>query len=85
VAYQQLVGKHNAEIEGRGFYGNADQISYDGAKGLYMLRAHGKQEATISRDSERGPRDSVTSRRLEFIPSTNFLSADRVTGASGGQ
>lgn len=85
TAYQQLVGKRNAEIEGRGFYANADEISYDGAKGLYMLRAYGNQNAMVARDSERGPRGNAAGRRIEFIPSTNFLSVDRVTGASGGQ
>ena len=83
--YQQLVGKTNAEIEGNGFYGNADEISFDGSKGLYMLRAYGNQNAMVARDSERGPRGNATGRRIEFIPSTKFLSVDRVTGASGGQ
>ncbi len=85
AAYQQLVGKGNAEIEGRGYYANADEISYDGAKGLYMLRANGNQNATITRDSEGGPRGNASGRRIEFIPSTKFLSVDRVAGVSGGQ
>ncbi|MBC8112864.1 MAG: hypothetical protein H7062_00650, partial [Candidatus Saccharimonas sp.] len=83
--YLQLVGHGNAEIEGRGFYGNADEISFDGSKGLYMLRAYGNQNAMVARDSVRGPRGNATGRRIEFIKSTNFLSVDRVTGASGGQ
>jgi hypothetical protein len=85
TAYQTLFGKGNAEIEGRGFYANADAISYDGAKGLYMLRANGNQNAMITRDAEGGPRGSASGRRIEFIPATKFLSVDRVTDASGGQ
>ena len=84
-AYQQLVGHTNAQIEGRGFYAIADEISFDGSKGLYMLRAHGNQNAMVSRDSERGPRGNATGRRIEFIPSRNVVLVDRASGASGGQ
>ena len=84
-AYQELVGKGNAQIEGLGFYGIADDISYDGSKGLYMLRANGNQNAMVSRDSERGPRGNATGRRIEFIPSRSVVFVDRATGASGGQ
>ena len=84
-AYQQLVGHGNAQIEGRGFYAIADEISFDGSKGMYMLRAHGNQNAMVSRDSERGPRGNATGRRIEFIPSRNVVLVDRASGASGGQ
>ena len=66
-------------------YGIADDISYDGSKGLYMLRANGNQNAMVSRDSERGPRGNATGRRIEFIPSRSVVFVDRATGASGGQ
>lgn len=84
VAYQQLVGHGNAQIEGRGFYATADEISFDGSKGLYMLRAHGKESATVARDSERGPPTETSARRIDFTPSRNALIVHGASGASGG-
>ena len=81
--YQQLVGKVNARIEGRGFYANASEISYDGAKGLYMLRSYGNQTATIAQEDKNGRRHEASGRRIEFIPATKTVKVDRATGASG--
>ncbi|MBS0203445.1 MAG: hypothetical protein JSS49_11135 [Planctomycetes bacterium] len=81
--YQQLVGKGNAQIEGKGFYANADEISFDGSKGLYMLRAHGNQSAMIAQD-DHGKRREASGRRIEFIPATQKVKVDQATGASGG-
>ena len=81
MAYQQLVGHGNARIEGRGFYATADEISFDGAKGLYTLRSHGRENATVARDSQRGPPIETSARRIDFTPSRNALI---VHGASGG-
>jgi hypothetical protein len=83
-AYQQLVGRGNARIEGRGFYASADEISFDGSKDLYMLRALGNQNAMIAQDSKQGQRREASGRRIEFIRSRNILYVDRATGASGG-
>lgn len=82
VDYQEMVGRGNAEIEGRGFYANADEICYDGSKGSYMLRAHGNQSATIARDAERGTRQETSGRRIEFIKSTNTVKVDWANGGS---
>jgi hypothetical protein len=82
-AYQQLVGWGNAQIEGRGFYANADEISFDGAKGLYMLRAHGNQSAMIAQDADVGGRREASGRRIEFIPATKSVRVDWATGAVG--
>ena len=81
--YQQLVGWGNAQIEGRGFYANADEISFDGSKDLYMLRAHGNQSAMIAQDTENGRRNEASGRRIEFIPKTQTVKVDWATGASG--
>lgn len=80
--YQQLVGKGNTRIEGFGFYANASEISYDGAKGLYMLRSHGNQSAMIAQDNN-GRRHEASGRRIEFIPATKTVKVDWATGASG--
>jgi hypothetical protein len=81
--YQQLVGWGNARIEGRGFYANADEISFDGSKGLYMLRAHGNQSAMIAQDTDQGTRREASGRRIEFIPSTRTVKVDWANGATG--
>ena len=81
--YQQLAGWGNARIEGRGFYANADEISFDGSKGLYMLRAHGNQSATIAQDTDQGTRREASGRRIEFIPSTRTVKVDWANGATG--
>ncbi len=82
--YQQLVGWGNARIEGRGFYANADSISFDGSKGMYMLRAHGNQSAMIAQDTDQGRREA-TGRRIEFIPATKTVKVDWANGATGSQ
>ena len=82
--FQQLVGWGNAQIEGRGFYANADEISFDGSKGLYILRAHGNQSAMIAQDTEQGPRREASGRRIEFIPATKTVKVDWASGATGG-
>ena len=51
-AWHQLVGIGNAEVEGqvnnRRYTGMADEITFDGSKGLYALRAHGRQNARLN-------------------------------------
>ena len=82
-AYQQLVGWGNAQIEGRGFYANADSISFDGSKGMYMLWAHGNQSAMIAQDTDQGRRNEASGRRIEFIPATKTVKVDWANGATG--
>jgi hypothetical protein len=84
--YQQLVGWGNARIEGRGYYANADEISFDGRKELYMLRSHGNQSAMLAQDAGPGRnRNESFGRRIEFIPATQTVKVDWATGATGGQ
>jgi hypothetical protein len=83
-AYQQLIGWGNAQIEGRGYYANANEISFDGSKGLYMLRAHGNQVATIAQDTPQGRRREATGRRIEFNRITKAVKVDAATGGTGG-
>jgi len=83
VAYQKMLGTGNAQIEGRGFYANADEISFDGSKKLYILRAWGTQNATISHDSDKGPREEASGRRIEFNRVLKKIKVDLVSGATG--
>lgn len=80
--YVQLAGSGNTRIEGYGFYANAQEISYDGAKGLYMLRSYGNESATIALDSK-GKRHEASGRRIEFIRETQTIKVDWATGATG--
>lgn len=78
--YQQLVGTGNVEIEGHGFYANADEVSFDGSKNLYTLRAHGNHNATISHESSK---NQGAGRSIRFILSTKGLEQLIIDGATG--
>ncbi len=85
VEYRELVGLGNAEVEGqvegRSYTASADEISYDGSKGLYVLRAHGKQNARLTEIGS----GNIPGQRIEFNPTTRFLKVDRATGGQWGQ
>jgi hypothetical protein len=96
--YYQLVGIGNSRIEGHGFYANADEISFDGSKDLYMLRAYGNQTAMIAIDSDspllpdnirqpkvRNGRHETVGRRIDFNPVTKTVKVDWSSGATGSQ
>lgn len=80
VEYRQLFGVGNAEIEGqvdgRRFTASADEISFDGEKGLYILKGYAKQNATLT---EIGA-STNSGRRIEFNPATKYLKVERATG-----
>ena len=84
VSDLELVGKGNAEVEGqvdkRQFTASADEISYDGSKSLYRLRAYGKQNARIT-GIDIG---NQTGRTIEFNPDPKHRIL-RVDGATTGQ
>jgi hypothetical protein len=52
IDYHELFGYGNTEIEGqvdgRRFTASADEIIFDGLKGLYVLRARGRQSARLN-------------------------------------
>ena len=87
IEYRELVGHGNTEIEGQvdgqRFTASADEISYDGSKGLYMLRAHGKQNARLTGVGA----GNVTGRRIEFNPDPKLriLKVDRAIEGQGSQ
>ncbi|MBM4075515.1 MAG: hypothetical protein FJ267_07715 [Planctomycetes bacterium] len=89
AAYQQVIGKQNAKIEGNGFFASADELSFDGAKSLYTLRSYGNQNATITQESKRGQARETTGRRINFIygkqRGLEQLYVDGLTGVSGSQ
>ena len=82
--YLELVGRGNAEVEGQvngqRFTASADEISYDGSKSLYMLRAHGRQNARLTGIAL----GNQSGRRIEFNPDPK-LRILNVSGATEGQ
>jgi hypothetical protein len=91
-----MLGSGNAEMEGRmparsrsesrgeRFRARADTISFDEAKGLYILRSRGSRTATVWRQKQRGGEYSQhDAKRMEFIPALNQLKSDRASGTIG--
>ncbi|HUG92025.1 MAG TPA: hypothetical protein VML55_14395 [Planctomycetaceae bacterium] len=84
AGYIELQATGNAELEGRSFNAQADVISYDESKGLYILRSNGSHTATICHQEQPGAKKSVaTAQRIEFIPARNHLKSLRTTGLDG--
>jgi lipopolysaccharide export system protein LptA len=80
----QLVGRGNADLEGRGFFAKADEIAYDESKGSYTLRAYGRNKARLTYEKVIGQALSPTPfQRGVFFPETNSLNIEKITGESG--
>ncbi|QDT64121.1 LptA/OstA family protein [Calycomorphotria hydatis] len=83
-AYVEFLAGGNVELEGRSFFAQADTISFDESKGLYMLRSLGERKATIWRQASAGSQSSrADARRMEFIPSKSILKLDQASGLDG--
>jgi predicted Rdx family selenoprotein len=85
VEYRQLIGIGNAEVEGqvdgRRFTASADDISFDGSKGLYILLAHGKRNARLTEIGS----SNIAGRRIEFNPQLKSLRGDQMIEGQGSQ
>lgn len=80
----QLLGLGNTWLEGRGFSGRADEVSFDEAKGLYVLRSFNRH-ATIWREKGPGVHEPQHAQRLEFIPALNMVKVTHATSAEGSK
>ena len=85
-SFVQLRGVGDTRLEGRGYSGRAQQISYDETKGQIVLRSFGSYQATIWRDQvgDKQPQ-SVDAQQMQFIPAINRLTIVNSTGGEGGQ
>lgn len=63
AAYSEVLGKGNVQINGRGFSGVADQVTYDESKGQYILKSFGRRFAMISYQKADGTGMGETSAR----------------------
>lgn len=87
TAYREFVGRENAEVEGqvdgRRYTASADEISYDESKGLFMLRAHGRQNARLTRIGS----GTWMGRSVKFNPDPklNLVEVERAVEIQGSQ
>lgn len=82
--FMQMLATGNAKVEGRGFHGLADSISYDESKGAFLLRSVGTRKATIWRQLKPGSEPNrFEAQRMEFIPSRNYLKSNETFGGGG--
>lgn len=83
--YRELVGLGNAEVEGqvrgRWFSASADEISFDGSKNQYVMRAHGNHLVRLTGDGISGP----PAKRVRFNPETRKLEVNGATEGAGSQ
>lgn len=85
-ASMEMLASGNAEMGGgQGEYsGQADTISYDQSKGLFLLRSVGTRMATIWRQPNPGQEPSrVEAQWMEYIPKGNKLKLDRTSAIQG--
>ena len=82
----ELVAEGNAWLEGRSFSGQADVISYDSAKDLFMLRSLGENDSELTRELRPGGnRIPTIAKTIQFIRSTNMITIDKVRFSNGLQ
>ena len=76
----ELLADGNAFLEGRNFHAQADTISYDESKELYILRSIEPRKATIWRQETLGSEfSSLEAQRMEFSPKRGKLKLDKTT------
>ena len=84
-SYVTLVASRNARLEGQSFFAQADEISYDESKGLYVLRSKGR-DSILTREKQRGGKRAVAAARsLRFTPSQNKVEVDSASHIQGIQ
>lgn len=82
----ELLASGDAFLEGRNFHAQADTISFDESKELYILRSIEPRKAMIWRQGSIGQEFSpVVAQRMEFSPKRNRLKFDRTTALQGLQ
>jgi hypothetical protein len=85
VKHVELLAKENARLEGRSFFAQADEISYDESKGLYMLRSSGDESILWREKIAGGERTAVVAETFRFIPSINKVEFDKASRVQGLQ
>ncbi len=74
-----LLASGNSQIEGKDFFGEAETISYDGSKTLYVLRGDGNRLARLWRQMKvGGDLSNSDSNQIFFDPTHNTVHQDAV-------
>ena len=82
----ELLAQGNARLEGKSFFAQAYEISFDETKGLYTLRSQGDQQAMLWRqDRPGGKRIPVVAKTFRFIPSQNYVDFNNASLVQGIQ
>jgi hypothetical protein len=85
-SFVQLRGTGDTRLEGQGYEGRADQISYDQTKGQFVLRSFGSYQATIWRETAgRTDPTRTDAQQMEFFPAKGQLKVVNSTGAQAAQ
>jgi len=85
VAYSEVLGKGNVQINGRGFSGVADQVTYDESKGQYILKSLGRSFAMVSYDRGDGTKGETSAREIIGHPARMQWHAAGVSEFNGAQ
>jgi hypothetical protein len=81
-----LLATGNSQIEGKDFRGEAETISYDGSKTLYVLRGDNNRNARLWRQLKVGGDWSTTnSNQIWFNPTTNWMKQDQIKNLDWSQ
>jgi lipopolysaccharide export system protein LptA len=73
----EMVARGNAKIEGKTFSGEADTVTYDGSKTLYVLIGGGAGPARLWRQTRIGaPPGTNSANRIFFNPITHKVTED---------
>jgi lipopolysaccharide export system protein LptA len=73
-----MLATGNSQIEGKDFFGEAETISYDGSKTLYVLRGDGNRDARLTRQLKVGGDSSKTeSNQILFKPNEHWMHQDQ--------
>jgi hypothetical protein len=73
-----LLATGDSQIEGKDFFGEAETISYDGSKTLYVLRGDGNRNARLTRQLKVGGDSSKTdSNQILFNPVEHWIRQDQ--------
>ncbi|MDQ3331501.1 MAG: LptA/OstA family protein, partial [Planctomycetota bacterium] len=86
AAYSEVLGEGNVQIDGRGFSGVADQVTYDESKGQYILKSFGRRAATIAKKNSDGRASGdASAQEIKFYPARMYWQVVNGTEFNGAQ
>lgn len=79
----EMIASGDAKMEAGKYLVQADQITYDESKDLYIARSLGKQKSTVWEESEAGGRNSYSGQSFWVIPSQDYMELDKGSALEG--